>query len=415
MTYTKQTWADTPATTTPLSAARLGHMEDGIAEGLPQQAARTFTLPYGNGGLGGTVATSLSSATAGSDRFVVKLPETCTQWRLKIRNWEFAQTSKTAATLKKLVVGKHARSTTGTNAETGSFVGSAATTIVSTDQTIPGTSGTWYTSPWVTAAGDVFEGGTEFLVGFGWTISPSTVVQTGAGRSWHWTDSTSGTTPATAGSGASLTYVPFDIVLEITMTNTRRKVCLVIGDSISEGILGTNAAVQATPLWRGPFHLWAARKNRLIVNLSLAGIQLVNIAGTPATNYIWTRQDLTAYPIDEVILSGGSNDFSPGGRSLAQMQADTLTIVNYLATLGISAPIYMATILARGTTNDAVRLTYNEWIASLPTFATGVVDFDGALRGTSATNLVAQYTPDDIHPSWLGAHAMADKLCDAIP
>jgi hypothetical protein len=30
MTYTKQTWADSPATTTPISAARLGHVEDGI-------------------------------------------------------------------------------------------------------------------------------------------------------------------------------------------------------------------------------------------------------------------------------------------------------------------------------------------------------------------------------------------------
>lgn len=30
MAYTKQTWTDKPATTTPISAARLGHMEDGI-------------------------------------------------------------------------------------------------------------------------------------------------------------------------------------------------------------------------------------------------------------------------------------------------------------------------------------------------------------------------------------------------
>jgi hypothetical protein len=37
MTYSKQTWADTPATTSPISAARLGHMEDGIeaAHALP--------------------------------------------------------------------------------------------------------------------------------------------------------------------------------------------------------------------------------------------------------------------------------------------------------------------------------------------------------------------------------------------
>ena len=37
MTYTKQTWADSPATSSPISAARLGHLEDGIeaAHNLP--------------------------------------------------------------------------------------------------------------------------------------------------------------------------------------------------------------------------------------------------------------------------------------------------------------------------------------------------------------------------------------------
>ena len=30
MAYTKQTWANLPSKTTPLSAARLNHMEDGI-------------------------------------------------------------------------------------------------------------------------------------------------------------------------------------------------------------------------------------------------------------------------------------------------------------------------------------------------------------------------------------------------
>ncbi|WP_280455565.1 SGNH/GDSL hydrolase family protein [Nocardia brasiliensis] len=379
-------------------------------------ASRTFTLPHSNGGLGGSVATSLSSATAGSDRFVVKLPLNATRWRIKLRNYDYNQTAKTAATLKKLVVGKHSRATTGTALETGSFVSNAATTIVSTDQTIPG-NGTWYTSPWVTAAGDVFEDGVEFLVGFGWTISPSTVVQCGAGRSWHWTNSTSGTDPTVAGSGATQTYIPFDWVIEYEVT-TRHKVTLVIGDSISEGILGSNSALASTSLWRNPFWLWADRTDRLIVNLSLAGVGLTHFATTPSTNYLWTRQDLSTsnYTIDEVVISAGSNDFSPAGRSLAQMQADTLTIVSHLrTTLGITAPIYLATIIARGSTNDSVRLSWNEWVSQIPTFAADVIDFDGALRGTTAQNLVDQYNPDSIHPSWLGAIAMADKLCQVLP
>lgn len=38
MTYAQQTWADAPAVTTPISAARLAHMETGI-DGADQAAA----------------------------------------------------------------------------------------------------------------------------------------------------------------------------------------------------------------------------------------------------------------------------------------------------------------------------------------------------------------------------------------
>ncbi len=421
MAYTKQVWADSPATSSPISAARLTHMEDGIYEAQTQWPERTLTLPYSNGGLGGSVATALSAATAGSFRFVVKLPVTVTQWRIKIRHWDYNQTSKTAGTLKKLIVGTHARATTGTNLETGSFTGNTATTIVSTDQTIPGTSGSWYSSPWVSvangySAGDLFTADVEYLVAIGYTLASSTALSTGAGRAWHWTNSTSATDPTIAGSGATQQYTPFDWVIEYQCT-TRRKVCLVVGDSISEGISGSNSALSSTPLWRNAFNLWAAKNGRLIVNISLAGIQLTNMATSPASNYVWTRQDLVGYTVDEIVISGGSNDFSPGGRTLAQMQADTLTLVNYMVgTLGMTAAkIYLATILARGTTNDSVRVSFNEWISQIPTFATGVIDWDGALIGTSATALRDQLTPDAIHPSWLGMIVQADQLGMSLP
>lgn len=421
MAYSKTNWVDTPSTATPISAANLNHMEAGIYEAETQWPERTLTLPHSNGGLGGSVATALGAATAGSVRFVVKLPVTVTQWRIKIRHWDYNQTTKTVGTLKKLIVGTHARATTGSNLETGSFTGSTATTIVSTDQTIPGTSGSWYTGPWVSvangyASGDLFQADVEYLVAFGYTLASSTALSTGAGRGWHWTNSTSATDPTQAGSGATQQYIPFDWVIEYTCT-TRRKVCLVVGDSISEGISGSNSALSSTPLWRNAFNLWAQKSNRLIVNVSLAGIQLTNMATTPSTNYVWTRQDLVGYTVDEIAITAGSNDFSPGARTLANMQADTLTIVNYLVTtLGMtSAQIYLATILARGATNDSVRLSWNEWVSQIPTFADGVIDFDGALRGTTAQNLVDQYTPDSIHPSWLGMCVMADQLRISMP
>ncbi|MCM6774978.1 SGNH/GDSL hydrolase family protein [Nocardia sp. CDC159] len=380
---------------------------------------RSMTLTHSNGGLGGTVATTLSAATAGSYRFVVKLPVDVTRWRIKLRNQEYTAGSKTSATLKKLVVGRHARATSGTWLETGDFQSSTATTIVSTDQTIPGTT-SWYTSPWVSvatgfASTDLFTAGTEFLVGIGYTFASLTSLQTGAGRGWHWTNSTSGTDPTVAGSGATQQYIPFDWVIEYDCA-TRKKVCVVVGDSISEGITGSNAALSSTSLWRNAVEMWAARTNRIIVNLSLAGVGYVHFATTPATNYLWTRRDITAHPVDEVILSAGSNDWNQASRTLANMQADVTTIVNYIqTTLGLSPKFYLATNLARGATGDSVRLSFNEWISQQPTFCSEVIDWDGATRGTTAQNLVDQYTPDSIHPSWLGNIALRDALLAVLP
>lgn len=371
-------------------------------------------LMHTNGGLGGSVATTLSSATAGSYRFIVNLPFAVTRWRLHLRNWEYAQTSKTAATLKTMIAGFHAPLTTGTGLDTGDYQGSSATTVVSTDQTIPGTSGTWYTGPWVNTVGATPDGVNQLLIGIGYTFGSSTALQTGAGRAWHWTNATSAVNPATAASGSTQQYVPFDYKFEYEVA-TRRKVVLVIGDSIHEGISGSNSALVSTPLWRNGFETWAARTNRIIINLSLAGIALTHYATTPSTNYIWTRRDLTAHPIDEIIIAAGSNDFA-SSRTLAQMQADVLTILGHLrTTLGLTAPVYFATLLARGATGDAVRLTYHEWISQLPFATAGVIDFAGVTRGTSSQALWAEYESDSIHPSWYGNKAIAGELQRVLP
>lgn len=378
-------------------------------------AERAMTgLTHTNGGLGGTVATTLAAATAGSYRFIVDLPFAVSRWRLHLRNWEYAQTSKTAATLKTLVAGFHAPATTGTGLDTGDFQSSTATTIVSTDQTIPGTGGSWYSAPWVSTVGATPDGTNQLLIGVGYTFGASTALQTGAGRAWHWTNATSAVTPATAGSGSTQQYVPFDYKFEFDVT-TRRKVTLVIGDSIHEGISGSNSALSSTPLFRNAVETWARKTNRIIINMSLAGIALTHYATTPASNYLWTRRDLTAHPIDEIIIAAGSNDFS-SSRTLAQMQADVLTILNYLrTTLGITAPVYFGTLLARGATGDAVRLTYHEWISQLPFAAAGLIDFNGVTRGTSAQSIWAEYESDSIHPSWYGNKVMAGELQRALP
>lgn len=378
---------------------------DTLADAQALNPLRTFTFPNTNGGLGGTVTAAIATATAGSYRQAIQVPSEVTAWRMKFRNWDYSQSAKTAASLQALIVGTHDRPLSGTSLESGSFAGGVASTVVGSAQTIPG-NGTWYTSPDMTLTGDV-------LIGMGYTFGSTTSVQTGAGKAWHWTNSTSATTAATAGSGATARYIPFDWITEFDIT-TRKRVTLVIGDSISEPTTGTSSALEPTSLSFGPFPIWAERTGRLIVNMSLAGIALTHYATTPASNYLWLRQALTGYPIDEIIISAGSNDFN-SGRTLAQMQADVTTVISYLRGLGITAPIYATTLLARGTTGNAVRLAWHDWLASGPSWLTDIIDFDGATRGLTATSLVAQWTADNIHPSRLGCVVMADQLQTVLP
>jgi lysophospholipase L1-like esterase len=245
------------------------------------------------------------------------------------------------------------------------------------------------------------------------------VVQTGAGRSWHWTNSTSGPDPTVAGSGGAQTYIPFDWVIEYECA-TRRKVYLVVGDAFYEGITGGNSSLSSTALWRNAVNLWAAKHNALVVNVSLAGITLAYFGGS--TPSLISRQDVSGITDwAGIIIPCGSNDFAVS-RTLAQMQADvlaTLANVQTMMSIPTDTPVYMGTLLARGATGDAVRLTYNEWLSSLPTFigdsGGDVIDFDGALRGTTAQNLVDQYNSDSIHPSWLGNIAIRDKLAAVLP
>jgi hypothetical protein len=382
----------------------------------------TRTLPYTNGGLGGTVTSSLAATTAGSCRFSVELPVDVSQWRIKIRNRDSAETAKTAATLKKLVVGLHSLpSTDATGADSGSFTNSTATTIVSTDQTIPG-DGTYYTSPWVTTAGSLFTANTEWLVAFGYTFASSTAVQTGAGKAWYWSNSTSATDPTIAGSGGTVSFLPFDVIIEYQSTS-RRKVCLVIGDSIFEPIAGskgtTSASIAPTPLHRGNVYQWAAQHNRLIVNMSLAGWKLSDYATTlsnASVAHIWDRLNLTSYTLDEVLICGGSNDIFGASATLSGLQTSVNTLVSRLrTTYSFTGPVYMGTVISRTSTGDSVRLAYNDWLGSGPSFCSAVVDFAGATRGTSSTALWPDYTCDTIHPTWLGHRRMAIELGTVLP
>lgn len=82
MSYTKQTWADKPATTSPLSAARLQHMEDGIETTSPtafEALVDGATITWATGGkllnnaavtLGGDRVLDITGAVDGASGYL---------------------------------------------------------------------------------------------------------------------------------------------------------------------------------------------------------------------------------------------------------------------------------------------------------------------------------------------------------
>lgn len=379
---------------------------------------RTRVLSYSNGGLGAPLPSGATiTAAAASFRIIVKLPVATDRWRIKLRNYDtYASVTKTAITGKKIILGTHSRAMTSPAAETGTFAGGTATTIVGSDFPIPGDGG-WYTSPWVEAASDQFGENTEHLVGIAWSHTSSVTMQTGIGRCWYWPNATSGVDPAVAGSAATsqASFVPIDWVIEYE-TTSRKQAWLVIGDSIPEGTAGgSGVAVSPTSLHRSPVNQWATKAGILAQNMSLYGITAQTLSN-PA-NAAWLRQDTSLGQWDGAIIPLGSNDLGIG-RTLSQLQADVMSVIaTTQSIIGAGKPIYLGAVLARGFISgmETARINYNNWIAELPTGVTAAIDSDSPMRTTASNALdAALRTSDGIHPSWQGQTVLATVLRNTV-
>lgn len=370
-------------------------------------------MVYTNGGMGQTVAADLSAATQHGIRIPVKLFAPTKRWRIKMRNYDMIGTAKTALTGKGVVLGRH-----GTN---GNFQGSAASTVVSGDFTIPG-NGTFYASPWVTDPALQFEKGTEYLLGIGYTMAAFTSMQTTIGKCWRWSTAANAITPTATG-GSIPSGIPLDFQIEYEVSSTTHdSAWLIVGDSIFEGVQGpqgtSSSSVSPTEIHKSPPQLWAEAQGLLVNNLSMAGISATVFANPTFTEF-WTRQDLNAGLLDGAIITVGSND-AYGNRTLEQYQADIATIVSKVRTIvGENGPIYLCTIIPRNALSSAqnsMRTAANAWIRTNPLGVDGHVDLDAVMRNPSSPNtLQATLTCDQIHPSYAGSSTLAAKLAADVP
>lgn len=412
MPYVKQTWEnDPPSQATPLSAARMTHIEDGIAGAYA--AEKTRIISYCNGGMDQTVAPNITVNTQVGFRTSIKLAVPTRRWRVKARNFGMTGAAKAALTGKGIRIGEATRVTTGsgTTSRTGGFVGNTATSIVSGDFPIPG-NGSWFTTPWSTIP---LEAGKEYLLAIGYTVGSSTSVQTTIGECFLWTSATSALDP-TVNSGASIPAgIPLDVVLEYECVSTRSG-WLFIGDSIAEGVMGTpgtsSSSIVPQPIWRSYPQLWAARNDALVLNISMAGIMTPQFNTYPE---FFSRLDLAGAQLDGAVIATGSNDFNQG-RTLVQFQSDIAALMAKIRTTIGDKPIYLCTTIPRSNTGYAERVSANRWMATLPYGAAGVVDMDGTLRTWNGSSYVLEddYTCDTIHPSFLGSERMAAALASVV-
>jgi len=434
MTYTKQTWVNKPTLTTPVNATRMNHMEDGINEAVTQYPLTTKTLCCSNGGQGGQTAlyvagtaTTLSAVTNLSFRIPFTLPANADSFYVDISNYNTGGSANGGAslTLDKAVCGQATARSLGDTGPTGNFNGGAATTLA-TSGTIPNTGGALTLGPFTT---DLPQDGVEWLLGIACHGSSQTL-QTGIGKAWRWSDTTSAVNPATASSGGTVGWVPLDVVIRYTTTN-RKKSLLVIGDSIPEGAQGPSWAVSSartdivpTP-WADRFwDRWAMRRGDYMVqNHSLYGAFAQTWASSSYRG--WTRLATSGGAFDAAILALGCNDIA-NGRTAAQIQADLISCLTNIRTIvGTTVPVYAVNFTPYNTytsTMEGIRKTMNQWFSQHPYGIKGVIDLESGSRVTSATATSTtataydtQFTSDGTHPSYEGTSRIVANLMAEMP
>lgn len=383
----------------------------GDTTALGTKVTRQATLC--GGGIGPTYPSPVTFTEQGM-RIPIMFPVRVKKIRIGVRNYDtLNQASKTAGTLKGLKIGRHNILTSGSGTSyTGNFVGSSATTLLSSDQSFVAT-GAVSKSPWYDV--DLLPG-IEYLLAGGVVMSASSSVQYGLGLSYTWSTSAAALDPTNT-SGTYTVGIPLDWQIEYQADTTALS-CLWVGDSLSEGLTGTQGTQASPNFVPMPWHTnaphrWGRRRGVMVQNISLLGLTLVN-AGS-LTDW-WSRTDLDTPAFDMGVVALGSNDaFST--RTLAQMQGDLSTVVARVRTkLVTDAPLWLVNVPPRGSTGNSNRLAYNKWMAAMPYGAAGIIDYDAALKQVSgdATSLPTDFTTDATHPSHAGTEIMANRIRSTI-
>lgn len=343
-----------------------------------------FTIPFGfekrASGLYSTImngSTSLlqaSSASAWQIAVAWWVPPATSQVRIRLCS-RISQTGVGNVALSgcALAIGTHNGSGDFSSAPTVYGVGGTGSV------TIPA-SGAFYTSPW-TSVSRGSDG--KVLVSLS-TPAGSAINYDSMPTGWSNLSAASVSAYPLSGTTAS----PYNIATWVLDVQNPVGRYAVLGDSIALGF-------GASDLKNGAYQLLQTTAGKTVATMAVGGVKLQDYAAYATKTWLWDYIDVAG---SKVILEAGVNDL--GTRTLGQMQADFTTVVGHLRALGATA-IYAPTITPSTTYNagDAVRVSYNSWLQTLPLGINGSPDVATAVYNGPGdpSHLNPAYTPDGLH------------------
>jgi lysophospholipase L1-like esterase len=325
-----------------------------LGQYAPLTAARRVTSILG--GPGGSSA-SLTAGNELQSRWKTALPVTPTRFRLRVRNYSRANLAAGGAiTLTFASIGTPAYPTAaGDNRWLGLLT--AAATQIASAVALDGTATDQFT-PWITNTGQI-AAHQAFVICAGFINSggSSATIYKDFEGGWVFIgagSSTQANVLAAAlppGGSANSPYIDVRLEYEYVTSldgagNPKVPTVLGVGDSIMQGLTGDTSIGSSVQLghdetWLGQAGL--ARKFT-VVNLGIAQKKASDFV-TNWTAYLAVA-DLTTTVPEAAVIALGVNDLS-GGASVATLEANLVTIIGNLKTLGIKR-IYLATMIPAG-------------------------------------------------------------------
>lgn len=427
MAYTPQTWADSPATSSPLSAARLNTMEAGIAGAHTLADAINGGNPLRKGVY--TFDICNNRAALGATPLTTRRPFILTQQpiraRVHIRGYDLIADTSTTGTISNVTcfIGPAAINADG-DLDAGKFSAAPVQILTATNMV----AGAEIITPWFTTGptGTVpITPYKRYLLSFGQTMTATDQIATGGGvhfYSFNAADAgaTAPTLTKAVGQGFHSVYIEYEFANWMAPI-----IYTAAGNSLTGGAGNSRGEMDAWP------QQWARMNGGVAINLA-AGGGWASMYGATSNRWNYYSTIDSAVPLAPdylLFMASASSDIAGGDGSAGAIdiaQASLTAAVAKAQALFPNAKTVLTTLTPRvestaGALENA-RLAANAWLtgvthidaggpAGLPFGAMACVDLEPLLSdGATPARLHTLVNLDNTHPNARGHYRIADAL-----